>query len=400
MDERIKSTTVKHPALVYTTSATVLALAALSPAPSFGPLVALLACMRLTAYTFLPRPSGYIFGVMQAGFIAVAAAAMHLAPSMDALSTPNTSLVVIGTITFFMSCVSSLVVFAGTYATRFIHQTWTQLTVFPALWASAWGSMSSVSPVGQLVTWSPVVGLGPYNWLRSNLGQWGIDWVTAAWAVVFSEIAGAWLVGKDEVDEPAIDQQPLLVDYDGVNNYHSVESTAGGPRKNTNTATQLSNKVKGVLSLTAVLVLLAVPSYTYSNFPLPVHSRDTTPLALACIMPPPKGGSSLTFDDYVAESAVWQSMAKTAILVWPESAVSFNSQAERDASFNRMLDRLNKGKFVGVSFEEVVPPLGNGPASKRNGFALVDTTTGDVKLSYYKRNLVPSTSVVSAINLL
>lgn len=394
MDERIKSTAVKHPALVYTTSATVLALAALSPAPSFVPLVALLACMRLTAYTFLPRPSGYIFGVMQAGFIALAAAAMHLAPSMDALSTPNTSLVVIGAITFFMSGFASAVVFAGTYATRLTHQTWTQLTVFPALWASAWGSMSSVSPVGQLVTWSPVVGLGPYNWLRSILGQWGIDWVTAAWAVVFSEVAGAWVVGKaDEVDEPSTDQQPLLVDYDGFNNYHSVESTAGTPRKNTDAATRRSARNRGVIFLTTVLLFLAVPSYTYSYLPLPINSHDTTPLTVACIMPPRPVGISLTFDHYLKESVREQSLAKTPILVWPEGAVSFSSPAEKNVSFTKIFETIQPGRLIGVSFEEVIPPVGSTPASKQNGFALLDTSARTVRFEYYKRNLVPGGSL-------
>ncbi|KAF7799298.1 hypothetical protein EIP86_010530 [Pleurotus ostreatoroseus] len=380
--------------MVYTTTATALALAALSPAPNFVPLVALLATMRLTAFTFLPRPSGYIYAVVQAGFIAVAAAAMHLAPSMDALSTPNLSLIVISMITFAMSGFSSAVVFAAAYAVRSTHTMWAQLTLFPALWASAWGSMSSVSPVGQLVTWSPVVGLGPYSWLRSILGQWAIDWVTAAWAVVFSEVAGAWLVGTpEEVDDSAIDRQPLLVDYEG-NNYQSVQAAQNGSQANGSTATRMSTRNRGLLSLTAILVLLAAPSYTYPHLPLPINSGDTTPLSVACIMPPRKAGKSLTFDDYFKESSRWVSMATTAVLVWPEGSVSFSSEVERDQSFDYIVKHLGgqeflKSKYVGVGFEEVVPPVANGPASKRNGFALIDTGSGVVQLSYYKRNLVP-----------
>ena len=51
-----------------------------------------------------------------------------------------------------------------------------------------------------------MLGLGPYAWLRSYAGQWGIDWVTAAWAVVFSEVLGDWVMGAPDSDE----EEPLL----------------------------------------------------------------------------------------------------------------------------------------------------------------------------------------------
>ncbi|KAJ3552896.1 hypothetical protein NM688_g3913 [Phlebia brevispora] len=385
MHEHIKATAIQHPARVYTTLASALALSAISPTPSFLPVVALLTTMRLSAWTFLPRDGGYVQGLIQAFFIALAAGAAHLAPSLDALSTPNVSLLVVGALTFFGSCFASATVFLGCYANRFTRLTWSQLTLFPALWASVWGFMSSVSPVGQLMTWSPVVGLGPYTYLRSVLGQWGIDWVTAAWAVIFSELAGMWLVGSDNTEVSLVDQEPLLIDHETIPTYHAINAS---PRESSNLA-GFSAKGQGLLALSAILLLAAVPSYTYSHLPLPINSPNTTPLAVACIMPVARPGKVLTIDDYILETKRHQNLASTSILLWPESAVSFRDSAEKDEAFAMIQAKITDHKYVGVSFEEALPlSASDGSVSKRNGFALISRNSTPA-LTYYKRNLVP-----------
>lgn len=389
MQEHIQSVTVRYPGLVYTSAATVFAFAALSPTPSFVSLIGLLTTMRLSAWTFLPRPNRYIVGLMQALFVAVASAAVHLAPSLDALSTPNESLMVLGIMTFLTSCLSYAVVFLGCYGVRFTAVPWSQLTLFPALWASYWGFMSSVSPVGQLVTWSPVIGLGPYTWLRPILGQWGIDWVAAAWAVVFSETIGNWIVGSPEEQEGLlVDQQPLLIDHNTTANYHSIEAEGGTSKNN---ARPLSTKTKSLIALTGMLALLAFPSYSYPYLPLPISSPEVSPFSVACIMPKlPNTRYSLTLNDYVKETQRHESFASTVILLWPESAVSFSSPAEKDAAFEHIQKAIHNKKYVGVSFEDIVPAGANGKVTKRNGFALLGKT-GPPLIEYYKRNLVPST---------
>lgn len=393
MREVIRSTAIARPALVYTSSATALAFAALTPTPSLVPLVALLATIRLAGLTFVNRRSGYLHAIIQAVFVALASAAIHLAPSLDALSTPNISLGVLSVITFFASCFATATVFAGCYAVRFTSSSWAQLTIFPALWASAWGSMASVSPVGQLVTWSPVLGLGPYSWLRPILGQWGIDWVTAAWAVIFSETIGNWIVGVSDEEGSPLDERSLLADHASPRDYRTV-----GGAVTTKPPLGSSARAKSVFALAISLFGLTLPSYVYPFLPLPLNSGTiVTPVALGCVMPTvpfARHGEALTLDDYIKATMQLQSVPArttgTVLLLWPESAVSFASSARKSAAFAEIQATLNGGVYTGVSFEEVVSgDSDNARATKRNGLAII-SREGTI-LEYYKRNLVPST---------
>lgn len=253
---------------------------------------------------------------------------------------------------------------------------WVEITLFPALWASAWGFMSQVSPVGQLVTWSPVLGLGPYSWIRGILGQWGIDWITAAWAVVLSEVVGDWLVGSAGSDD-ASDSTATLIDYE-----HPLIPHEGG-----NGAVDKSSgaRSRSLLSLSSILLLLMIPTYFTTHLPTAIVSDTVTPFSVACALPDPRTAkhNQLGLEDYIR--ATQQVQGQANIVFWPESAVRFANPDERDVAFAKIQNVTNGNKFIGVSFQEFVPALGK----DRNGFVLIQRT-GPPVFEYYKRNLVPS----------
>lgn len=381
---QIPSYAVSHPAVVFTSLAAFQAFFALTPTPNIISIAALVVVLRLSAWTFVPRPGGYAKGILQALFISLAAGAAHMAPSIDALSTPNLALVIFSGISLLASSFSVLVVFTSVWLARFFQSPWTQLTLFPALWASAWGFMSEVSPVGQLVTWSPVLGLGPYSWLRPALGQWGIDWITAAWAVIVSELAGDYITS-------ASTSLPSLVDVEepsGSNtddpHFDSLVRHPGSPH--------WLSRSRSLQVLLAMLLSLMIPTYFLSYLPAPLHAEGTTRLGVACALPDLATGKNPgrlpTLEDFVQETKKLQS--KATVIFWPESAVHFNSPEQREAAFAEIQQAMDYQKYVGVSFEEFVPPVRKGESGhRRNAFALIGKT-GPPALEYDKRNLVPS----------
>lgn len=384
----LKSFVVSKPATAFTASSAALGFFALTPTPPLIPVALLIAIVRLSAWTFAPRQGGYTKGALQALAIAAASGAAHLAPGLDATSTPQAAFVVLATIALGASAFAVALVFAGVRFGRAGASHWTRLTVFPALWASGWASMAQVTGVGQLVTWSPVTGQGPYVWMRHLFGQWGVDWVTAAWAVVISEVLGDWLMDAPHHDEDAlVDTDPLLVDHP-----HPEYGTV--PHSSSKASTPLSRS-RSLLVLTSLLLLLMLPSYTSPQTPLPyVASDDITNLRVACALPTPCSGNP-TLDDYIYETKQLQAYAN--IILWPESAVRFESPAERDAAFAAIQNKsgaTNK-KLIGVSFEEYVPAEAVGqPGHRYNGFALLPLN-GTPVMTYYKRNLVPITESFS-----
>lgn len=383
----VQSFVVSRPALSFTASSAVLGLFALSPAPPLVPVALLVAIVRLSAWTFVPRQSGYVKGGLQALAIAASAGAAHLAPGLDATSTPQTAFVVLSAMSLGTSAFAVFLVFLGARLGWSGNMHWSKLTMFPALWASGWGLMSEVTSVGQLVTWSPVVGQGPYVWMRQFFGQWGIDWVTATWAVVISEVLGDWLVGTPDHDGDAlVDTESLLGDHT-----HPQYGTVATPA-DTKTSTPLSRS-RSLLVLTGTLVLLMLPSYMVPVTPLPYTSGDTvTPFRVACALPIARSGNP-TLEDYMKETRVLQD--KADVILWPESAVRFESPQEREEALARIQNGsgVTNKKYVGVSFEEYVPAEARGqPGHRYNGFALL-SLKGPPVIEYHKRNLVPSTSM-------
>ena len=381
--DTVKAFAISHPATAYTASATALGLFALNPTPPLIPVVLLVAILRLSAWTFVPRQHGYRKGLLQATAIAVSAGAAHLAPSLDATSTPQSALLIVSSISLVFSAFAVSLVFLGIKFGSSGNTHWSKLTVFPALWASGWAFMSQVTGVGQLATWSPVVGQGPYEWSRQVFGQWGIDWITAAWAVVISEVLGDWLVGAPDHDEDAlVDTEPLLGDHAPPQYGSAAQPTAK------QTPASLSRS-RSLLVLTGALVLLMVPSYLYPETPLPrVPGDDITTLKVACALPISRTGNP-TLAEFIHETRTVQGAAD--VILWPESAVRFESPEDRDATFAKIQNGSGaSNKYIGVSFEEYVPAERRGERGHSyNGFALLPTPEGPPVINYYKRNLVP-----------
>lgn len=385
---RFPAFVVANLALSLTSAATVLAAFALTPTPSLIPLVLLLTSIRLSVWALARRRGGYARLAVQALLISMASAIAHLAPSRRALSTPNVALGVISSISFIISSFAIGVVIASGHLTRYTNSSWSQVTLFPALWASAWGFLSKVSPTGQLSTWSPVLGLGPYSWLRPITGQWGVDWVTAAWAVVASEALGDWLMGASERDHPLVDAQPTLIDHQDVQHYDSIARPTSGIKPS---STLPLARSRSLLVLSGLLLALMLPAYFAPYLPAPLYADNTTPFGVSCALPVAKATSSghPSLEDYIGETKRLQSSSN--VILWPEGAVHFDSEDEKTQAFSQIQDALNGNKYAAISFEEFVPESGAHRATRRNGIALIQRL-GSPVLQYYKRNLVPSTS--------
>ncbi|KAH9947723.1 hypothetical protein B0H21DRAFT_737768 [Amylocystis lapponica] len=318
----------------------LLALLALSPTPSLIPLILLVTSLHLQAFPH---------GIAQLVLLATAASIAHLGPSLHALSSPAVSVVALS----FFSLLSSSVAFT----TFTISYFGARLT--------CWGAVAYLSPVGRLITWSPVVGLGPYEWIRPILGQYGIDWVVASWAVVCTHVISTWLMGSTEGDA-------VPSEYGDIISFSSEEHRLQSHppiRKSS------SSRTNCAFIQAALLALLTLPSFVTSPIPLSHLSPDAHLSRL---------------DDYISETKSLQSSAN--IILWPEGAVRFDTPEEKTAGLQHIQDKIGiYKKYVGVSFSEFVPARAPDNTRKAgdwmNGLVLLGPD-GPV-LEYYKRMLVP-----------
>ncbi|KAG5654721.1 hypothetical protein H0H81_007477 [Sphagnurus paluster] len=353
----------QYPNLTFITLSSVFSFFALSPTPSSVPIILTLTTLLVYGRILFPAENASKNTGILTISMAMAGALSRLSPSLDALSTTGASVVIL----FLLSMVTSILTISVVYldtrlCTRFTGA-WSQLTFFPALWTTLWFSISFVSPVGRLSAWSSSEGGGFYGWLAPYLGPAGNDWVVAAWAVVFSQAIGTWLIGDKE--------EPLIA--------HTAPA-AGQPR-------HLSHS-SSLLLLFSMLHTLALPSLVFNNFPTPVIPPATTPLSVGCVLPAYQRYKhhNPTLDDYVEESKKLTSSAK--VLLWPEGAVVFNTEAERVEGLAKVR-KLVTGSVVGVSFEEAFKGDGRRSSSKRTGIAIVSQASPEPQLIYYKRHLVP-----------
>ncbi|CCM04203.1 uncharacterized protein FIBRA_06369 [Fibroporia radiculosa] len=377
---------VQHPS-VYLYVAPVFGLAALSATPPLIPLVLLLTTLHLHVHTFLPRRMAGTHGVAQVILLSMAASITHFSASVNALSTPTVSVVVLWSLSALTAFVALFTIGVSFYANRFARTPWSKLTLFPAVWATAWAAVSHISPVGRLITWSPVTGLGMYGWLRPVFGQWGLDWVVAAWAVVFADTIGRWLVGSPhgDFDDTAKVQEPV----DLIGSEDALEDNQISQR-----APSLPYTTRHILTLTCILALLSAPSFFIPNLPVSTISTNAvTSLKVGCALPDPRQSGhqkhAPTLDDFISETKTLQSSAD--IILWPEGAVKFETTSQKETTFKDISGWLQDKHLVGVSFEEFTlsPPSDGWRSSgmRRNGFALL-SKEGSV-LEYYKRKLVP-----------
>jgi hypothetical protein len=370
---------IDHPDRVFTIAAFLLSLISLQGTPSFLPLVLLLTTIHLYVRTIHRRNSFgrrfLVFGLA----VALAGSLANLSAAMYALSTPMMPLFVLAGLSLFESAISLTIFLLDVKLCGYIRAPWVRMALFPLLWMTFWTGITSISPIGRLLMWSPVHGFGSFEWLYHILGPSGIDWAVAACAVICSEVIGEWLMGpKVEIDGE--ESRLIDLDDDAPATFHHSES-------------------HHVLIFVGIMAALTLPSIALVGTPLPPSSANTTPLTVGCILPSSiydeHHNSALEY--FIAASA---QMTTAKILIWPESAVTFASAEERDAAFDKVRREV-RGPAVGVSFEEFVPAEPGGQIRmKRNGFALLAPNNTDgpaVALKYYKRHLVPGKSNTSML---
>lgn len=346
----------QHPTPFFSAGELALAAVALGPLPSFVPLVLLLSVLMIHGQRIACRQTRGRELLCSWLSVTAGSALAHWRAATTALSNPTESLAAI----ILLSGGTYLIVVISIYLhIRFkgrLNADWAQLTFFPVLWATCWSIASRMSPVGRLLNWWPAPVPSSYGWILPLTGPAGIDWIVAAWAVVCSELLAQWLMGASEYEHlDAHGNQSLL-----------------------------SSRTRGLLSLVTILLALTFPSTVTPNS-LPRNDVAAhTPLTVGCVLPSPLDGSHPTLEDFISETA---KMNAANVILWPESAVVFNSEKEREDAFAK-IRQLPLSAIIGVAFDEYVA---GDPAHTRNGFALVHKgqKAGDEAIQYYKRNLVP-----------
>jgi hypothetical protein len=295
-------------------------------------------------------------------------------PSLHALSSPASSIASLWLISSLSSSIAFLALFSDRLSPR-IRIPWARVTFFPAVWATVWQFVSHTSPVGHLVTWTPVASAG-YEWMRPLFGTWGINWLVGAYAIVIAELVGAWLIGPVEEYES---HDPLIPSIDLSTEPQLITTTTS---HHTHT-----------YFLSAVLLALTIPSFFSPALPILPWAASSTPLSIGCVLPHPSlpGDGISPLDRFIAES---RQHTGARILLWPEGALRFESSVQREEALKRVQEEI-KGPLVGVTFTEPVPREAGWEHARegkwRNGLALVGPN-GPVG-EYYKRNLVPSMSI-------
>jgi hypothetical protein len=364
---------INHPGVIFPALATVLAFPALSPTPSFTPLTILVATLLLYTRIVFPRPHaprsifGAIFGVSLASTLS------HLIPSIYALASTTASIFSLWLISSVATGVAFAIVTLSDRLSLRIDNPWAKIMLFPAFWATTWQIISHTSPVGHLVTWSPVTGIASYEWMRPLFGTWAVNWLVGAWAIVIAEVVGAWFIGPVDELEP---HEPLIPNIVPNGEPQSTRPTTfPGPRH--------------ILFLATALLVLATPPFFSPTIPTLPWSDSSTPLPIGCVLPHPSSvddGSSL-LDRFITETRHHNG---ARILLWPEGALRFETISQREEALKRVQDEV-KGPLVGVTFTEPVPSSAEWSHSRegkwRNGLVLVGPD-GPVA-EFYKRNLVP-----------
>ncbi|EPQ60492.1 hypothetical protein GLOTRDRAFT_52695, partial [Gloeophyllum trabeum ATCC 11539] len=368
---------ITRPTLCFLSASFVLCLLGVTPRPSFLPLALLLACLRLYGRIIACR-EGANAKFRNTWLVLTAAVVLsHAGPAIHALSTPATSIIFLTLCAATTSAIALGVIFLDIRLSSRTKSPWSQLTLFPALWSSVWAMLAHTSPVGRLATWSPITGNFLYLWTTHLFGSIAIDWLTGAWSVVITETVGDWFIGS----------VPTVV----ITNRDSEVDDLLGPRNPAKDQSPMPSIRRShyVLGLFGILVALTAPSYISPALPLAPYSSDTTPVTVACVLPPRhkwKNGPP-GLDDFITES---QRLTAAKILLWPEGAVRFDTFQAKAEAIEKVRAKVSfTNHWVGMSFEEVMPFNGiNGSAiERRNGFVLVDKT-GPV-MEYYKRHLVP-----------
>ncbi|KAF8519089.1 hypothetical protein BU17DRAFT_47949 [Hysterangium stoloniferum] len=354
----LSSLVARRPALTLLPVTCASAFFSLSLTPSFISLIFLLTTLLL--YTRTHALGNYAAPKIISVWITltVSIATSHLRPSISALSSPLSSVASLS----LLSASSSIIALIPIVSRNSIRLggSRAQMFVFPVLWTMTWLVVSRLSPLGRLVTWTPLSGITSYQWLRRYLGFSGIDFVTAMWASVAAEGLGNMIAEREE-------ESPLINLEDDNDTPSPVKRPSG-------------HLVPSIV----ILLALALPSFYVNPLPLPPISEHTTAFKVACILPPSSEASQLT--RFLDETKHYTPQAK--ILIWPESAVTFETSSEKTAAFEAVQQIASSSKtWIGVSFQDG----GNKSVERRslNGFRLIGPDSNQEEIVYYKRNLVP-----------
>ncbi|KAF9270008.1 hypothetical protein L218DRAFT_6455 [Marasmius fiardii PR-910] len=342
---------------------------ALTTLPSFLPLLLHLAVLLIYAPKVISRSPVTRITSLWFG-LSLGRSISWFAPSLHALDTPGVSVLVLFGHSLATSAIALIAVLVYARSRTRISSGLARLTIFPALWAGMWCAAAYISPVGYLTSWSPVYGLDHYDWIIPFLGPAVRDWFVAAWAAVCSQVIEEWIMGSKLPEET-----PLIPDLDRFSPPAQNEHSRGIAK----------------FVLASILIVLALPSFFSSDLPLPVISPETTPFTVGCTLPPYQRYKNYhpTLGDFIKES---QQLAPLAdLILWPEGAVSFHNEGEREAALAMVRQNVT-GVWIGVSFEEIYQdpqdPRSEREA-KRTGIALVSNKKNETQFIYYKRHLVP-----------
>ena len=368
------------PSIVAFLATTILASVGLSPSPNAAGLVGLLVALQLYPRLFSKRANKLVAPWAAS---TIGAVLSHGRAASNALQASALSMLLLAVLSATISAIPVAAVYLDAWLIgKNRRYTWSRLAGFPAFWASIWGVISVMTSVGRLPTWSPVTGLSHYTWISSYLGPWGIDFVVAAWSVVLTEAIAV----------PLSRRALLIGDPDYLRNVEDVAPYTDDPEEPTpRDSSTLYNKS----AFTLFLLALAVPSLWAPGIPNPTYTTATTPFTLGCVLPkthiPHRESHLPTLDNYITET---KKMTNAKLVLWPEGAVRFDTEAERNKTFKRIFDEVlkgHKGFHVGVGFEENSPEPWGKRTSRRNGLALL--VDDKVVLQYYKRKLVPRTLI-------
>ncbi|KAI6007168.1 hypothetical protein EDD15DRAFT_2209463 [Pisolithus albus] len=361
----------EYPTPFFSALECVLSLVALGPVPRFIPVVLLILVLRIHGQRIAYRHTKGRELFCSWISITFGSSMAHRHAASAALSSPAQSFAVI----VILSSITYLFAIAAIYLDIRIRgkwrtgSFWSQITLFPLIWAITWSAVSHWSPVGRLLNWSPASASHSYNFLTPYLGPTAVDWLVAAWASLLSEMVALWLMGFEN-DE--------LLDT-SQNSYMSKRESA-------------------LFSLGTLLLALTLPSFFHNNLPLrtDIYTHETS-LKVGCVLPHPPDRSHPSLDDFVKETA---RMTAAKFLLWPESAVTFDSEKERESAFERIRKQSN-GAYVGVAFEQYVEDhtVPSSTSRTMNGLAIVHQKQkpGEEVVQYYKRQLVPLTESFSKI---
>ena len=294
--------------------------------------------------------------------ISVGSTISRIHASLDALSSRTQSLLVLLLLSSILASIALGALWVSTKLSTRFSSSWSQLVLFPSLWATAWWAVSYVSPVGYLSTWNVGDNADAYNWLVRCLGPAGKNWIIGAWAVVLSQTCTAWYMDNRNDPDDEISQS------DGIDSRN--------------------RKFLGTF-----LCLLTIPSFLVDPLPLPIYEIDrASPVTVGCVIPPYQQYKKHhpALEEYIIESNKLRSLG-AKIILWPEGAVVFNSPKEKEDAFNAIRKKIT-GPYVGVSFEETISDP-NDPAGRaalsRTGIAVISQHSDQPHLIYHKRNLVP-----------